>query len=216
MFLPCLRWWGRSKILYDDLGWAWQLTLPGSVGHSPGCQVPKPPPALSCNFLLVLMEQLPLATPWQLDQAFLSPELSTVGPVCMGSSAIPPVPSAWLALVSSLYWPRVQPRFPSEPPLRTHLAAPWGWPPSSSICCSPFPGHCPCPGWVSIKLSTDNLHQLNPSPHSELSGVRTHLVCGEWELLSRLWGPKPHLGPLPSARGLWVLVSLLVLAGAEL
>lgn len=94
----------------------------------------------------------------------------------------------------------VHPQFLSEPPLRPHLAVPWGWsigflPPSSSICCGPFLGHCPCLGWVSIKLSTDNLHQLNPSPPSELSGVRTHLACGEWELLSRLWG---HWQPWPS------------------
>lgn len=217
----------KSCMMIWTLGWAWQLTLSGFVGCSPGCQVPYSHQPYHVIVSLSSWSSCPFATPWQPDQAFLRLELSTVGPgpwlcgiFCNSSCTI-----SLIGFGVLMYWPPVHPQFLSEPAFRTPLAVPGGWsigfvPPSSSLCCGPFPGHCPCPGWMSIKLSPDNLHQLNPSPPSEPSGVRTRLVCGEWELLSRLWG---HWQSWPSLT--WVpcqLVGsefwpvLLVLAGAEL
>lgn len=139
-----LLWWSGDSWLGVE------LTLPGSVGLSPGCQVPHAHQPYHVIVSLSSWSSCPLLHPdsWIRPSYVLSWAQWGLAHGCVGSSAIPPVLSAWLALVSSLYWPPVQPQFLSESPLRTHLAAPWGWsigflPLSSSICCGPFPGIVP-------------------------------------------------------------------------
>lgn len=152
MFLPCLWGWGRSKILCDDLD-SW-LGLAAHPAWVCGMSSPPSPPVIPCHCLLILMEQLLLATPWQLDRAFLSPELSTVGP------------GPWLCGIFC------------NSSCATSLTG-FGVLVVPAPCAAPFPGLC-C--WSLLELSSRRagLHPAQPQLHPWLHSLTWNLPSWTW------------------------------------